>query len=52
MANARSRKSPLYCSFCRRDDHTVEKLRGRSVSWSQIGSALGISRQAAWERFA
>jgi ATP-dependent protease Clp ATPase subunit len=29
----------------------VEELRKRSVSWDAIGSALGISRQAAWERF-
>ncbi|RVT86880.1 hypothetical protein DXV76_01985 [Rhodobacteraceae bacterium CCMM004] len=29
----------------------VEALRAREVSWSRIGAALGISRQAAWERF-
>ncbi len=29
----------------------VEELRRRSVSWDAIGGALGISRQAAWERF-
>ncbi len=29
----------------------IEVLRGRSVSWAAIGKALGISRQAAWERF-
>jgi ATP-dependent protease Clp ATPase subunit len=29
----------------------VEALRKRGVSWDQIGGALGISRQAAWERF-
>jgi hypothetical protein len=29
----------------------VEELRKRDVSWDTIGSALGISRQAAWERF-
>ncbi len=108
-------KSPMYCSFCRKDDHTVEKLiagpavyicnrcvelcnrilagkpvqsfpgfesrpnrellaalrpaaaavdlarevlqehvdelRKREVSWAEIGDALHISRQAAWERF-
>jgi hypothetical protein len=32
-------------------DAQVEILRGRGVSWAQIGEALGISRQAAWERF-
>ena len=30
----------------------VEELRRRAVSWDTIGAALGISRQAAWERFA
>jgi hypothetical protein len=29
----------------------VEVLRKRDVSWAAIGEALGISRQAAWERF-
>ena len=29
----------------------IEELRGRGVSWEAIGNALGISRQAAWERF-
>jgi ATP-dependent Clp protease ATP-binding subunit ClpX len=30
----------------------VDVLRRRGVSWAQIGEVLGISRQAAWERFA
>lgn len=29
----------------------VDLLRTREVSWAQIGAALGISRQSAWERF-
>lgn len=29
----------------------IGELRRRSVSWESIGKALGISRQAAWERF-
>jgi len=29
----------------------IEELRQRKVSWEAIGKALGISRQAAWERF-
>jgi ATP-dependent Clp protease ATP-binding subunit ClpX len=29
----------------------VEQLRSREVSWAQIGAALSISRQSAWERF-
>ena len=30
---------------------TVAALRQQNVSWARIGEALGISRQAAWERF-
>ncbi len=29
----------------------VDVLRSREVSWAQIGAALGVSRQSAWERF-
>jgi ATP-dependent Clp protease ATP-binding subunit ClpX len=29
----------------------IDTLRGREVSWQKIGEALGVSRQAAWERF-
>lgn len=29
----------------------VDLLRERGVSWGRIGEALGVSRQAAWERF-
>ena len=29
----------------------IDLLRKRDVSWARIGDALGISRQAAWERF-
>jgi hypothetical protein len=31
-------------------DH-VDALRRRGVSWTRIGGALGVSKQAAWERF-
>ena len=31
-------------------DH-VDMLRARAVSWTRIGEALGVSKQAAWERF-
>ena len=31
--------------------HRVDQLRASQVSWAQIGKALGVSRQAAWERF-
>ena len=30
----------------------VELARSRRISWAQIGKAFGVSRQAAWERFA
>ena len=29
----------------------VDLLRTREVSWAEIGRALGVSRQSAWERF-
>ena len=29
----------------------VNLLRDRGVTWGKIGNALGVSRQAAWERF-
>lgn len=29
----------------------VDVLRGRAISWTRIGEALGVSKQAAWERF-
>ena len=29
----------------------IIELRRREISWDAIGNALGISRQAAWERF-
>jgi ClpX C4-type zinc finger len=31
-------------------DH-VDILRARGISWTRIGQALGVSKQAAWERF-
>lgn len=30
----------------------IAELRGRGHSWARLGTALGVSRQAAWERFA
>lgn len=29
----------------------VALLRDRRASWREIGEALGVSRQAAWQRF-
>jgi hypothetical protein len=31
-------------------DHAAV-LRGRGISWTRIGEALGVSKQAAWGRF-
>jgi ClpX C4-type zinc finger len=31
-------------------DH-VAVLRDRRISWTRIGQALGVSKQAAWDRF-
>jgi hypothetical protein len=30
---------------------TVEDARRQSCTWAEIGRALGMSRQSAWERF-
>lgn len=32
-------------------DARVAKARVRGVSWALIGSAIGVTRQSAWERF-
>ena len=29
----------------------IKLIRSRNISWAEIGKVLGISRQAAWERF-
>jgi hypothetical protein len=29
----------------------IKLIRERNISWAEIGKVLGISRQAAWERF-
>lgn len=29
----------------------VRRARGQGYTWTQVGDALGISKQAAWERF-
>ena len=34
-----------------RMQEAVDILRQREVSWADIATALGVSRQAAWERF-
>jgi len=42
-ANVESSRARLQAS--------IDLLRKREVSWTEIGDALGVSRQAAWERF-
>jgi ATP-dependent Clp protease ATP-binding subunit ClpX len=29
----------------------VRTARGRGITWTRIGAALGMTRQSAWERF-
>jgi hypothetical protein len=29
----------------------VREARGRGITWTRIGEALGMTRQSAWERF-
>jgi hypothetical protein len=29
----------------------LQSIRRRGLNWEAIGKALGVSRQAAWERF-
>jgi len=29
----------------------IDRLRERGVTWARIGTALGMTRQSAWERF-
>lgn len=31
--------------------HLVGRARDEGRTWTEIGEALGVSRQAAWERF-
>lgn len=42
-ANVESARTRLQAS--------IDLLRKREISWAEIGEALGVSRQAAWERF-
>lgn len=45
---------PLEATTAAHRDHlqsVVDHLRGREVSWAAIAAELGVSRQAAWERF-
>jgi hypothetical protein len=41
----------IFDSARARLQEAVDTLRAREVSWATIGEALGVSRQAAWDRF-
>jgi hypothetical protein len=41
----------IHANVQRRLEEAVDTLRQREVSWAIIGEMLGVSRQAAWERF-
>ena len=49
-------KLPLIADTATQDNgflgEWVQMARERHLSWAEIGQALGVSRQAAWERFA
>ena len=47
LKNAATRDEDLRIALQR----MVDVLRKRGVSWERIGEALGVSRQAAWDRF-
>ena len=32
--------------------HLVQQARDSGRTWTEIGAALGVSRQSAWQRFA
>jgi hypothetical protein len=45
----------IFRSSCEAERHAlkvqIDALRKRKVGWSTIGKVLGVSRQAAWQRF-
>ena len=42
----------VYERVAEHQEMIVDVLREREVSWADIGQALGVTRQAAWHRFA
>jgi len=42
----------VYKDVSAQQDLLVDILRERDISWSQIGDALDVTRQAVWRRFA
>jgi len=43
---------PVYKDVASQQELIVGILRERQVSWADIGGSLGVTRQAAWRRFA
>jgi hypothetical protein len=37
--------------FCQVQDRAVRAARAQGRSWEEIGDAIGVTRQAAWQRF-
>ncbi len=52
LLDAVTRVEPVYQDVAAYQALYVEILRERGVSWADIGAKLGVSRQAAWKRFA
>jgi hypothetical protein len=52
LLEAVARVEPVYRDVAAAQALYVEILRERGVSWAEIGQSLGVSRQAAWKRFA
>jgi len=51
VAEARERASTLSGVGDQLIDHYVTRARGAGLSWSQIGAALGVTKQAAQQRW-
>ena len=52
LLNNVSAIEPLHQDVSAQQALMVAILRERAVSWADIGQALGVTRQAAWRRFA
>lgn len=52
LLNNISAIEPLHQDVSAQQALMVAILRERAVSWADIGQALGVTRQAAWRRFA
>jgi|HubBroStandDraft_1064217.scaffolds.fasta_scaffold30348_3 hypothetical protein len=52
LLKAVAQVEPVYRDVAASQALYVDILRERGVSWADIGASLGVSRQAAWKRFA